>query len=150
MSLDTAFQVAFALSILGWVLLFLFPRKRLVNLWLCGWIIPAVFAVIYCVLCAMFWGDATGGFLERFGSLAGVLRMFNEATGLLFAGWVHYLCFDLFIGAWQARYATAVRLPYLALFPCLLVTLLFGPAGLLLFQIILVVTGRHSAANAEP
>jgi hypothetical protein len=149
MSLDTAFQVAFVLSILGWVLLFLFPRRRAINLWICAWLVPAVFAVAYCVLCVMFWTQASGGFFQRFGSLTEVLRMFGESKGLLFAGWVHYLCFDLFIGAWEARYATAVRMPYLVLFPCLLLTLLFGPAGLLLFQIVLLVTGRHDAVNAE-
>ncbi len=47
------------------------------------------------------------------------------------AGWLHYLAFDLFVGAWVARAAYADGVPHLAVVPLLLVTFLFGPAGYL-------------------
>jgi hypothetical protein len=49
------------------------------------------------------------------------------------AGWVHYLAFDLFIGGWEVRTAQREGIPHLAVLPCLVLTFLFGPVGLLLF-----------------
>ena len=43
------------------------------------------------------------------------------------------LVFDLFVGAWEARDAKRQGIPHLALVPCLLATLMFGPAGLLAY-----------------
>ena len=54
----------------------------------------------------------------------------------LLAGWVHYLAFDLFIGAWEVRDAQQHQVPHLAVVPCLLLTFLFGPAGLLLYFVL--------------
>ena len=48
------------------------------------------------------WGP--GGF----GSLAEVRQLF-ERPGLLAAGWLHYLAFDLFVGTWIARDAAQAR-----------------------------------------
>jgi hypothetical protein len=53
----------------------------------------------------------------------------------MLAGWVHYLAFDLFIGAWQVRDAQRRGIKHLWVVPCLLTTLVFGPAGLLLYFI---------------
>jgi len=47
---------------------------------------------------------------------------------------VHYLAFDLLLGAWQLHTARREGIPHLHLLPCLLATFLFGPAGYLLFQ----------------
>jgi hypothetical protein len=49
------------------------------------------------------------------------------------AGWLHYLAFDLFVGAWITRTAQAARIPHLLILPCLVLTFLFGPAGFLAF-----------------
>ena len=35
------------------------------------------------------------------------------------AGWIHYLAFDLFIGAWEVRTARAERIPFLLSSPAL-------------------------------
>jgi hypothetical protein len=50
-----------------------------------------------------------------------------------FVGWVHYLVFDLFVGAWEARDAQRHGVPHAVLVPCLALTLMLGPAGLLLY-----------------
>ena len=68
-----------------------------------------------------------------FDSLASVEQLF-ESRWLLLAGWVHYLAFDLLVGAWQLRTARREGIAHLQLLPCLLATFLFGPAGYLLFQ----------------
>jgi hypothetical protein len=52
------------------------------------------------------------------------------------AGWLHYLAFDLFLGAWEVRTARTDGIPHWAVIPCLILTFLFGPAGLLAFAIL--------------
>jgi hypothetical protein len=143
MNLHLAFQLFFAISGISWLLLIVFPRKRAINFWLCGTIVPSVIGAFYTILCAVYWFDAPGSFFDRFGSHRGMLSMFNSSEGLLLAGFVHYLAFDVFIGSWQARRATAAGWPYWLLFICLIVTLLFGPTGLLLFSVISLVRGQH-------
>ena len=49
------------------------------------------------------------------------------------AGWVHYLAFDLFVGAWITRTARDEGIPHLLILPCLVLAFLFGPAGFLAF-----------------
>lgn len=71
---------------------------------------------------------AAGGF----GSLADVAVLFGNPWALL-AGWVHYLCFDLAVGTWEARDARHRGVPHAVLVPCLLATFLLGPLGLLLY-----------------
>ena len=41
------------------------------------------------------------------------------------AGWIHYLAFDLLIGAWEVRVARREGIAYLLVLPCLLLVLLF-------------------------
>ena len=59
-----------------------------------------------------------------------------QSHGVLVAGWIHYLAFDLFIGAWEVRDAQANRVPHLLVVPCLLLTFMLGPAGLLLYLVL--------------
>ncbi|MNC91016.1 hypothetical protein D3C83_71980 [compost metagenome] len=71
---------------------------------------------------------AEGGF----GSLADVAALFQKRE-LLLAGWIHYLCFDLFIGAWEVRDSQQHGIPHLVVIPCLIMTFLLGPIGLLFY-----------------
>ena len=68
-------------------------------------------------------------------SLAAVRQLFSGDWTLL-AGWVHYLAFDLFVGAWIAAETERAGLSTLVLIPVLPLTFLFGPAGFLLFLIL--------------
>jgi hypothetical protein len=126
--LDTWFSLAGVLAMAGWVLLVVFPRSPLVTDRLVGLGIPAVIGVLYAGLILAFWAGSPGGF----GSLDEVAALFT-VRGLLLAGWVHYLAFDLFVGAWQVRTARAEAIPHLLVVPCLLMTFLFGPVGLMMF-----------------
>ena len=127
MSLETVFTACNLLAMLGWVLLVLAPRRAAVRL-VCGVVIPALLAVVYLALVLRHFGSSDGGF----GSLALVARLF-ENPAMLLAGWVHYLVFDLFIGAWQTRDAARHGIPHVLVVPCLVLTFLLGPIGLLLY-----------------
>ncbi len=129
--MEGLFSLAGQVAMPGWILLALSPlagrwRDRVVLL--AGIGIPLVLSVGYAILIAMHWQGAPGGF----GSLAQVRALFT-VDGLLLAGWVHYLAFDLFVGGWVVRDARRAGLPHLAVLPCLPLTLLFGPAGLVLY-----------------
>jgi hypothetical protein len=93
--------------------------------------IPLVLSGGYAAIVLAHWSAGQGGF----DSLESVDKLF-ESRWLLLAGWVHYLAFDLLVGAWQLRTARRERIAHLMLLPCLLATFLFGPAGYLLFQLL--------------
>lgn len=126
---DTIFQVANPLALAGWAALLASPLvPRLADL-VAGAIIPLLLSVAYAGLVLAFWSGAQGGF----DSLANVALLF-ETPHLLLAGWLHYLAFDLFVGAWIVRTARAEAVGFLLVVPCLVLTFLFGPAGFLLFS----------------
>jgi hypothetical protein len=128
MTPDALFQIANPLALLGWIALALSPLAPRAALAVSGVAIPLVLSVGYAGLVLAFWSDAPGGF----GSLADVQLLFTDPN-IALAGWVHYLAFDLFVGAWATRTARDEGIPHLLLLPCLVLTFLFGPAGLLAF-----------------
>jgi hypothetical protein len=148
MYFDLVFNIAFGLSVVGWLALFARPKNPIVNFWICGTILPVLFAILYTVLCIFWWNSAPGGFVDRFGSLGGIVTMFNHSRGLLFAGYVHYLAFDLFIGSWMARRAAVHAVSPLILYPSLFLTLVFGPMGLLLFSLLMNAQAKWMPENA--
>ena len=70
-----------------------------------------------------------------FATLAGVMLIFTSPHATL-AGWVHYLVFDLFVGAWEVRDARRRGIGHGWVLPCLALTLMFGPGGLLLYLVL--------------
>ncbi len=126
---DGTFSAANALAAMAWIALAASPagRRWTPAVWrLTGWWLPLLLAAAYIVLLLGHWGP--GGF----GSLAQVRQLFDQ-PGLLAAGWLHYLAFDLFVGTWMARDAAERGIAHGFVVPCLLLTFLFGPAGLLAY-----------------
>ena len=126
MDLDQAFKVFNTGVVLFWVLLAVAPKARLTAVLVHAPVVPVVYGLAYMVL---LFGDSAGTSGDMM-SLSGVVALLSQPR-IAFAGWVHYLIFDLFIGAWQARDAQRRGIPHLAVVPCLAGTLFFGPVGLL-------------------
>ena len=124
------FRIVSTAVLPGWLLLILVPRWRF-TMPVAAVGLPLALAVVYAVVLGRHWGEGQGGF----GSLKEVGMLFANPSALL-AGWIHYLAFDLFIGAWEVRDAQKQQVPHLAVVPCLLLTFLFGPAGLLLYFVL--------------
>ncbi len=126
------FAAANAAALAAWLLLagtLFVPRLRSRGWRVTGLVAPTLFAVAYVVaLGVALRGGAAGGF----GSIAEVRALFADDRALL-AGWVHYLAFDLFVGTWIAREGVRRGLPRLLVLPCLALTFLAGPVGLLAF-----------------
>ena len=134
-----------SVALLGWLILAALGWKRWAASLVTGAILPLVFAVLYAALIVAHWGETKGGF----GSLASVGELFSDQW-LLLAGWVHYLAFDLFIGSWQVRDARRNHLPFWLVLPCLVLTFLFGPIGLLLYLILAGLVSRGKAWPGHP
>jgi hypothetical protein len=68
-------------------------------------------------------------------TLKGVMSLFANPHFAL-VGWVHYLVFDLFVGAWEVRDARRRSIPHLYVLPCLVLTLMLGPVGLMVYLVL--------------
>lgn len=127
--LETMFIAAQAVALAGWAPLFALPwvgRDRAL-----AW--ARAVAVLLCLLyLAYFLPHAAeiprdGGY-----TLAALGRAF-DVPALLLAGWIHYLIFDLWVGAWQAEHSEKAAIPHAALAACLFATMMIGPLGLLIY-----------------
>ena len=127
MTPEYLFTAASASVVPAWILLAVAPRWAW-TFRLAAGAVPALLGVLYVGLLVAGLDDGAGSFT----SLAGVRRLFQTDLWLL-AGWVHYLAFDLFVGSWQVRDAQRLGISHGLVVPCLLLTFLFGPAGLLLY-----------------
>ena len=138
MTPEQIFSVVNLIALLSWAALAALPGRRWVAKTVAGLAVPAVLTALYVALIASSWGDP-----GSFSSLAGVALLFNNPW-LLLAGWVHYLAFDLLVGAWEVTDARDLGVPHFLVVPCLFLTFMFGPAGWLLYQ------GVRRAATTQP
>lgn len=135
MPLDTLFSAANFSVLPGWLLLAVAPRWRWSQRY-ATLLIPLLLGPLYVWLVAAYWGNGS------FSTLDDVALLFAN-RGVLLAGWIHYLIFDLFTGSWVARDALARDIPRWAVIPCLALTFLLGPAGLGLYLLLRVAWRRH-------
>ena len=149
MTADSLFRLANSMALAGWLLLavtgFSARASRMISSLITGLLVPALLCGLYAVLIANHWGGHRGGF----NSLSNVMLLFTDRW-LVLAGWVHYLAFDLFIGSWQVRDARRNGVPFIVVLPCLVLTFLFGPIGLLLYLIVAAVVSRGKAWPGHP
>lgn len=139
MKAEVIFSAANVIAIVGWLLLAIGPGWSITRRIVLSGILPLFLSIAYLVLILLFFGRAEGGF----GSLPDVMKLFTNEWAML-AGWIHYLAFDMFIGAWEVRDAQERGVSHILVIPCLVLTFLLGPIGLLLYHII-----RHFAASGE-
>lgn len=143
MSPESLFSLSSALVLPGWLLLAVAPRWRWTTR-IAATVLPMMLAGVYiCALAPRFW-TAEGGF----GSLAQVAALFADPH-LLLAGWVHYLAFDLFVGAWEVRDSRRHSVPHLLVVPCLALTFLFGPVGWLAYVVLRTALRRQLFLGGE-
>ena len=144
---ERVFSAASQLALVGWLLLVFLPRWRWTTTFITSWLIPTILAVAYLVLIVLYFRAAPEN--ASFGSLEGV-KTFFQLDGLLLAGWLHYLCFDLFIGSWEVRDARRQGIHHLLVIPCLVFTLMLGPVGLLGYLLLkLALRGRWTIDETQ-
>lgn len=126
---ETVFSVCNTSALLGWIVLLAGYQKSW-SVRAARWLAMA-FAVTYVIVLSLHFGEAEGGF----GSLPEVMKLFTDRWVTL-GGWIHYLAFDLFVGAWIVEAGQREGLAWWRVLPALPVTFMFGPAGLLLFVLL--------------
>ncbi|MEM7524534.1 MAG: ABA4-like family protein [Pseudomonadota bacterium] len=129
MSPDDLFQGASTAALAGWIILLASPLAPVWSARLAGLAIPLVLSVAYTGLVLAFFSGAEGGF----GSLPEVMSLFTQPE-IALAGWIHFLAFDLFVGAWIVRRAREDGVWFAFVIPCLGLTFMFGPAGYLAYS----------------
>lgn len=131
MNPEQIFSMANTIALIAWALLIIAPRWFLTEKIVFSGAISLFLSAAYLVLIVAFFGNAEGGF----GSLAGVMQLFTNEWAVL-AGWIHYLAFDLFVGVWEVRDARAKNISHWLVIPCLILTFMLGPIGLLLYSVL--------------
>jgi hypothetical protein len=129
---DLLFQLLNPIALLGWIALaagIAFNKPHWRNI-IAGQVLPTALSVVYSTLIFFFWAKADGGF----GSLGNVQKLFTSPWAAL-AGWVHYLAFDLFVGAQISNRIIEEGISRLFLIVLLPLTFVFGPIGYLAFQL---------------
>jgi hypothetical protein len=139
---EVLFQFANLFAIAGWIGLVvgIVTSRPWLRDRLAGQYWPMMIAVGYALAIMAGWSEGEG----EFASLAGVRQLF-ATDWLLLAGWMHYLAFDLFVGAWIAGETERAGLSRLVLIPVLPLTFMFGPAGFLLFHVVRLIHRRGRA-----
>ncbi len=145
MDLELLFSVVNASPLPAWLLLVFAPRWRWTQQVVHAAWMPLLLGTAYALLLFTDMGGE-GSFF----TLEGVMALFVRPQ-LALAGWIHYLVFDLFVGAWECRDAERVGLKHWMVVPCLFLTLMFGPFGLLLYLLLRgVVKKRWSLVEEQP
>ena len=129
MFFENMFSLAGVIAMIGWLMLLISPLTPVWSDRIAGVLLPAILSLGYLLL-LIIPASASGG---GFGTLAEVIVLFSYEQAAL-TGWVHFLAFDLFIGAWVCRIARSEGINFMLVLPCLPVIFLFGPAGFVAFQ----------------
>jgi len=144
MSPNSIFQTCSTIAMAGWlVLLIISPFWSSFDKFLIG-IIITLLAIVYAWLIFQVF---TPGDFEKFSSLNGVMELFTDKTAVT-AGWIHYLAVDLLTGIWIKKNAQKYNIHHLIVLPCLLVTFMLAPIGLLLYLLVRSIKAKqYFAAN---
>jgi hypothetical protein len=131
MTADDFYWYASVLIFIPWGLLIAAPRYKYTEM------IAFAAAVILLVAAAWFTiryltSTEEGGSLLSF---EGINRLFRNEQMLL-TGWLNYLSFCLLVGVWQVNDSQKEKISPIFIAPSLLLTMITGPAGLLLYLVI--------------
>ena len=146
MSPDTLFAICNYAVMPAWLLLFLLPHHRVTQVLVHAVWVPLLLGPFY--VWALFFGQPSPEG-AGFGSLEGVMLLFQSPTAVL-GGWIHYLVFDLFIGAWIVRDAKREGINHWLTTPLLFATLMAGPAGLMLYLLLRLALARKFTLDEGP
>ena len=131
MTPETLFSAFSAFVLIGWLALVVAPLRRDLAVTAARWVVVILCGGYVALLVTGLAGDGPPAG-AGFDTLEGVRLLLSSPQALL-AGWVHYLAFDLFVGSWIGADAPAARVPHWLVLPCLVLTFLAGPTGLLLY-----------------
>lgn len=124
------FSICNKVILLGWVLLIFLPNWKYTQAIILNGLI-VTFAALYSFIILKDIGNFNP---DSFSTLAKVKALFQNDDAVA-AGWIHYLAFDLFVGAYIVRKSKEIQLSRVLYTICLPFTFMFGPMGYLLFVV---------------
>ncbi|MHA6493970.1 ABA4-like family protein [Pseudomonas borbori] len=131
--LKPLFKIASLVALAGWLALICLPFWQLTDELVLGISVLLLgFIYVWLLAVAMRQRPEPGSGKPGFFSLGGVLALLRQPTAAL-AAWVHILSFDLMVGLYIRSEGAIAGISHWALVPCYLLTLMFGPLGLLVF-----------------
>jgi hypothetical protein len=134
------YPIVLGVTGLGWLVLFVFPRRSWANFWAAGIVLPFILGALYTVVFVAYWFRDPRAAPTDFLSLNGLRSIFQN-SGLLLAGFIDLTGLPLIIGAWMTRKAGQTGLAYFWLLPCLLLTAACPSTGFVLFAIVVTIKG---------
>jgi hypothetical protein len=138
MTASALFSFANSYAFLGWFLLFSAPNWKHTQT-IVKYGILVVLGLIYAVLVLK---GIKNFNISDFSTLSNVKQLFSQDEALL-AGWIHYLCFDLFIGAYIVRKSIEINIPRIIYSLILPFTFMFGPVGFVIFTLVSLSKSKH-------
>ena len=142
MTPETVFSIVNAIAFFSWVYLIAAARWTPALFRMVRFAVPILFALIYITAMILAEPNEEGGFQ----TLAQVTSLFTQPW-VVVAAWLHYLAFDFFVGCWILEKAKAENIGHGWIVIPMILTFLFGPAGLLLFLILLGFRRRKKKAE---
>lgn len=137
MSPGSLFALANLLVFPAWAMLVLLPWWKWTRV-VAAYLTPALLGVAWATLMAGQFAPHGGGF----GSLEQLAQMVRDPY-MLVSIWLHNLILDVFLGAWEVRDSQRLGVPHMYVIPCLILTFLAGPLGLLAYFVVRVAVVRR-------
>ena len=138
MTTEQLYQICTIGVLPAWLLLIVAPKWKFTQLFVHSFFIPMLLGILYIGLQAT---DDGGNTEPNALTLDGARQLFASPKGFL-SGWIHYIVFDLFVGAWAVRDALRKKINHFIVIPCLLIMIALGPVGLLLYAFVRLVKTR--------
>jgi len=124
------FAATNTVALLAWIVLVAVPGRRFVSHRLCAVLVPGLLAAAYAAVIG--WKLVENGLPPGDVTKIDGLRAVFADDWVFAAAWTHYLVFDMVVGAWIARDAVRLGLPWPIRTVALVLTFLAGPVGFLL------------------
>jgi hypothetical protein len=138
------------LAIGGWILLIFLPTWRVTRRIADSALFPAYIALLYAVGVYGAFRELGPGIMADFGTADGVLGLLRTESVALVA-WIHILAFDQVVAHLIYRDNMKHRfVPVVVQSVILVLTLMLGPLGFLLYWLIRLVRGRRLVAWSDP
>ncbi len=131
--MDTAFSLSNAFVMPSWLLMILAPRWALTTRLMQSPVSLVPLPLVYAALVVPRLGALVPLLLPP--TLAGVMGLLATPEGTTLV-WLHVLAFDLFVGRWIYLDSRERGFPAWWVSPLLLLTLAFGPFGLLAYMLV--------------
>ncbi len=140
---DYIYVGSFALAGIAWLTLIIFPRQSWANFWFAGVWVPVILGLVYTFVLFYYFFLPPRSIPFHFFTLDGLGCLFRK-DGLLLAGFFDLLLLPLIVGAWMARKAAQIRMPYIYLLLCYVLTFGFPGTGFVVFALFVTTGGRWS------